>query len=202
LKLVGIGASVTAGTPGFYSPRERPPHGEGNVESQYAYWMMRLRPHWEVLNRGMRGQRTDQIALRFDYDVLDLHPDAVIIIAGTNDLYQGYETVWPLRHLKSMIEKARDAGIKVLAGSILPLNLAEPPLKEKIREFNRGVRELAAETGTAFFDLYAAMEDTAMSGHIAGSPDEVHPGIDGYRRMGELLVEAVESLILPNLPET
>ncbi|HTL48092.1 MAG TPA: GDSL-type esterase/lipase family protein [Verrucomicrobiae bacterium] len=191
---MGLGASATAGTPGFFSPRERPPAGEGNEQSQYAYWMMKARPGWEVLNRGMRGQRTDQILLRFDYDVLDNHPDVVIIMAGTNDLYQGHEPAEAMANLDAMYEKARGAGIRVIACSIIPLNLASAEIKKKIVELNRLVGARARESGLVFADVYKIMEDPARPGFIAVSPDEVHPDVNGYRRMGEALVKAVEFL--------
>ena len=55
--IVALGDSTTAGTPGFRSPVEAPPNGSGNVESQYAYWLMNGHPDWRVLNRGINGQR-------------------------------------------------------------------------------------------------------------------------------------------------
>ena len=48
-------------TPAFRSPIEAPPDGSGNVESQYAYWLMQAHPDWRVLNRGVNGERSDQI---------------------------------------------------------------------------------------------------------------------------------------------
>lgn len=196
----GLGASMTAGTPGFYSPRERPPHGQGDVRSQYAYWMMQLRPRWKVLNRGMRGQRTDQIEARFDYDVLDLNPHFLILIAGTNDLYQGYDVSWPLRHLGKMYIRAKENGIGVLSASVPPLGLADPELAAKILDFNREVRELAARSGAGFCDLYAALEDPLRPGTIAGSPDQIHPGVDGYRKMAEALTASLDPRVTLHFP--
>ena len=56
-RIVALGDSTTAGTPGFQSPLEAPPNGRGDETSQYAYWLMRAQPGWEVLNRG-RERRT------------------------------------------------------------------------------------------------------------------------------------------------
>ena len=64
ITIVALGDSTTAGTPGFQSPLEAPPNGAGNVESQYAYWLMRAHPEWQVLNRGVNGERSDQIRAR------------------------------------------------------------------------------------------------------------------------------------------
>ena len=66
LTILALGDSTTAGTPEFRSPVEVPPHGEGNVQSQYIYWMMKAHPEWTVLNRGVNGERTDQILNRFE----------------------------------------------------------------------------------------------------------------------------------------
>ena len=85
--IVALGDSTTAGTPGFQSPVEVPPEGQGNPESQFAYWLMRAHPDWQVLNRGVNGERTDQISARFERDVLPAQPDAVVIIAGTAVVY-------------------------------------------------------------------------------------------------------------------
>lgn len=195
LRIVGLGASATAGTPGFYSPRERPPYGEGNEQSQYAYWMQKARPSWEVLNRGMRGQRTDQILMRFEYDVLDLSPDVLILMAGTNDLYQGYEPERAFENLHLMTGRAASAGIRVVLCSILPLNVASPEVKQKILRLNARVQDFAKGPDPAFCDIYRLMEDPRRPGFIADSPDDVHPNPAGYRRMGEALVPVVETLV-------
>ena len=89
MTIVGLGDSTTAGTPAFASPLEAPPRGAGNPESQYTYWMMKARPGWTVLNRGVNGERADQIRARFARDVEAAKPKAVIILAGVNDAYQG-----------------------------------------------------------------------------------------------------------------
>jgi len=88
--IVALGDSTTAGTPGFKSPQEAPPAGEGDVTSQYAYWLMAAQPSWRVLNRGVNGERADQVRARFERDVVGLAPHAVVVIAGVNDIYQGH----------------------------------------------------------------------------------------------------------------
>ncbi|HKT21876.1 MAG TPA: hypothetical protein VJR06_04585, partial [Nitrososphaerales archaeon] len=75
--IVALGDSTTAGTPYFLSPIEAPPSGRGDPESQYCHWMMETHPKWEVLNRGVNGQRSDQILSRFDRDVLKEGPEVV-----------------------------------------------------------------------------------------------------------------------------
>ena len=65
-----MGDSTTAGTPAFKSPREAPPAGSGDETSQYAYWLMKAHPDWEVINQGINAQPSDVIAARFDEDVI------------------------------------------------------------------------------------------------------------------------------------
>ena len=60
IRIVALGDSTTAGTPGFQSALEVPPNGRGDETSQYAYWLMRAHPEWEVLNRGVNGERSDR----------------------------------------------------------------------------------------------------------------------------------------------
>ena len=71
VRIVAMGDSTTAGTPAFQSPVEAPPAGRGDETSQYAYWLMQAHPEWEVLNRGVNGERSDQIRARFERDVID-----------------------------------------------------------------------------------------------------------------------------------
>ena len=70
LVVVGLGDSTTAGTPAFLSPLEAPPSGMGNPESQYGYWVTKAHPGWRFLNKGINGQRTDQMLSRFGRDVI------------------------------------------------------------------------------------------------------------------------------------
>src|SRR5205085_6581719 len=113
--IVAIGDSTTAGTPGFKSPIESPPDGAGNVESQYSYWLMRMHADWHVLNRGVNGERSDQIRARFTRDVLDARPAVAVIIAGVNDVYQGRPAEAVMRELEAMYDWARAARVIVVA---------------------------------------------------------------------------------------
>src|SRR5437867_8940601 len=107
--IVALGDSTTAGTPAFKSPIEAPPDGAGDVESQYAYWLTKTHADWRVLNRGVNGERSDQIRARFQRDVVEAHPDAVVIIAGVNDVYQGRSAASVQRELDAMYAAARVA---------------------------------------------------------------------------------------------
>src|SRR5205085_6117021 len=104
---VALGNSTTAGTPGFLSPLEAPPDGAGNAESQYAHWLTSAHPEWRVLNRGVNGERSDQIRARFDRDTRGA--DIVVILAGVNDIYQGRSAESVEAALEAMYDAARAA---------------------------------------------------------------------------------------------
>src|SRR5688500_15452974 len=149
--IVAIGDSTTAGTPGFRSPLEAPPAGAGDATSQYAWWLMQAHPDWDVLNRGVNGERSDQIRARFERDVLDTNPDAVVIIAGVNDVYQGRPAADVVEQLQWMYERARAAGIQVVAGTIVPYNTATPDQNAHMHAINEWIRG----AGVAFADTRA-----------------------------------------------
>lgn len=190
--IVALGDSTTAGTPLFLSPLEAPPEGQGDERSQFAYWLMQKRPDWRVLNRGVNGERSDQIAARFDRDVLAERPDAVIIIAGVNDVYQGRPAAQVTPVLHGLYERAARATIPIVAGSIVPYNTATPAANAVMREINRWIQDEAARRATLLFaDTRAATAAADDPDRLAGSPDGLHPDVDGYRRMAEVLEPAL-----------
>ena len=134
--VVALGDSTTAGTPLFRSPLEAPPDGDGDPHSQFAWWLMAARPDWRVLNRGVNGERSDQIAARFDRDVLAERPDAVIIIAGVNDVYQGRSVATVTSVLRDLYDRAARAALPLVAGSIVPYNTASPAACQAMRAIN------------------------------------------------------------------
>jgi lysophospholipase L1-like esterase len=190
--IVALGDSTTAGTPGFKSPIEAPPDGEGNRESQFAYWLMQRHPGWSVLNRGVNGERTDEIAARFDRDVLDARPAIVIIIAGVNDVYQGRPVSHVTGQLRAMYDRALAAGISVVAGTIVPYNTATDGQNGKMQEINAWI---AAEAGrdprVHVADTRAVVSAPGQPDRLAGSPDGLHPDVEGYRRMADALGTAI-----------
>lgn len=193
MRIVGLGDSTTAGTPGFLSPLEAPPSGRGDVTSQYAWWLMQARPAWEVLNRGINGERSDQIAARFAKDVLDAAPAVVVIVAGVNDLYQGHPAADVIDRLRAMYRAAAAAGIPVVAGSILPFNTATPEQNSRMREVNAWIEaEAGRDPNVSFADTRRAVASPGRPDALAASPDALHPSAEGYRRMAEALLPAIE----------
>jgi len=186
IRIVALGDSTTAGTPGFLSPIEAPPHGRGDETSQYAYWLMKVHQDWEVLNRGVDGQRTDQIAARFDRDVIAAAPRAVVIIAGVNDIYQGRSVEYVTTELRKMYDRTLRGGIKLVAGSIIPFNTARPEQNERMRVVNEWIRA-QSNASIAFVDTRAAVAAPGKPDLLVSSPDQLHPSVDGYRRMADAI---------------
>lgn len=194
-RIVAMGDSTTAGTPGWKSPLEAPPDGAGDQTSQYAYWLMRAHPEWEVLNRGVNGERSDQIHARFERDVIGAKPAVVVIIAGVNDVYQGRQASFVTRELRAMYDRAREAGIRVVAGTIIPYNSATPDQNARMHEINRWIRQQAeADPNIDFVDTRAAAAASNDQDRLFESPDGLHPSAEGYRRMAEAVRRVLETI--------
>lgn len=193
ITILALGDSTTAGTPGYKSPVESPPNGSGNIESQYAYWLSRMHPGWQVLNRGVNGERSDQIRARFSPDAAEPKPAVVIIIAGVNDIYQGRTAESVEVELEAMYAAAQTARIVVVAGSIIPFNTASPDQNRRMHAVNDWIRGYAARhRGTVVFcDTRAAVSATGQPDRLVSSPDDLHPSPDGYRLMAGALEPAI-----------
>src|SRR2546428_12657198 len=127
LTIVGLGDSTTAGTPAFRSPLEAPPDGEGDPESQYAFWMMRAHPEWNVLNRGINGQRAAEIRARFERDVLAARPQYALLLAGGHDIPWGDHARAGERPLAAADAETLHARIVPGAAPVLPYDT--PPTR-------------------------------------------------------------------------
>jgi acyl-CoA thioesterase I len=197
LTIVALGDSTTAGTPGFRSPLEAPPNGAGNVESQYAYWLAKAHADWMVLNRGVNGERSDQIRARFRRDAADARPDVVVVIAGVNDVYQGRSAESVERELEAIYEAARAARIAVVAGSILPYDAAAAGANARMHSVNDWIRAYAAghADSMVFCDTRAAVAAPGQPDRLVSSPDGLHPSPDGYRRMAAALEPAIRTAL-------
>jgi lysophospholipase L1-like esterase len=196
ITIVALGDSTTAGTPAFKSPIEAPPDGEGNQESQFAYWLMRRHPGWTVLNRGVNGERTDEIAARFDRDVIAARPKVVVILAGVNDVYQGRPASYVTGQLRAMYDRAAAAGIPVVAASIVPYNTATAEQNARMQEINTWIAaEAARDPRIEFADTRKAAAAPGQPDRLSGSPDGLHPDVAGYRDMADALAPAIAALL-------
>jgi len=192
IRIVAMGDSTTAGTPGFKSPIEAPPDGHGDQASQYAYWLMKSHPEWDVLNRGVNGERSDQIRGRFERDVVAAAPKAVVIIAGVNDVYQGRSVEQVTAELSAMYAQAARARIQAVAGSILPYNTATPEQNTRMRQINDWIRR---QPGIVFVDTRDATAPADNPDTLLDSADGLHPTAAGYHRMADAIRPALEQVL-------
>lgn len=165
------------------------------------------RPHKELfakpayVNRGISGQTTQQMLLRFRQDVIELKPAAVVILAGTNDVAgnTGPASVEEIcGNLASMAELARAHGVKVVLATLVPA-AAYPWAKEvqpigKIGAINAWIRDYAAQNGLTLVDYFAAMNDGHGGLRPELSGDGVHPNAAGYAIMQRALSAPLASL--------
>src|SRR3989449_8799737 len=191
--IVGLGDSTTAGTPAFRSPLEAPPDGEGDPESQYAFWMMRAHPEWTVLNRGINGETAAEIRARFERDVLAARPQYAILLAGVNDIHGGDHAEAGERHLAAMYADTLDAGIVPVAATVLPYDTATTRASGDILTLNAWIESVTKVLGIPFCGKHGAGTQPANLNRLRGSPDGLHPDVAGYRAMGEALAGTIES---------
>lgn len=191
--IVALGDSTTAGTPFFRSPLEAPPNGDGDPEGQYAYWMMRKRPQWTVLNYGVAGETSSQIRLRID-DALKLNPRYIIVLAGVNDIFQGVPVKEVANNLQSMYRQAQGRNIMPVAATVLPFDKATPDQAKAIDKLNAWIEKAADKMNIPIADLNAAVRDPKNPHQLSSSPDGLHPDIGGYRKMGLALMDAIDPI--------
>ena len=154
-----------------------------------------------VIDRGISGQTTSQILLRFYADVVALHPAVVHLMAGTNDVAQNEGPISDadiLDNLRAMIDLAKANHIKVVLASIPPMAKVawRPSLlpAARIVALNDSLKRLAAERRIVFVDYYAALKDSAGGMRAELSNDGVHPNRDGYAAMRPLADRAIASV--------
>ncbi|HLV88793.1 MAG TPA: SGNH/GDSL hydrolase family protein [Candidatus Sulfotelmatobacter sp.] len=159
-------------------------------------------PGKPYINRGIGGQTTPQMLVRFRQDVIDLHPRVVVILAGTNDIAGN---TGPMRNedieadLASMAELARAHGIRVVFSSILPVHnytdrskdfFAQRPMA-RILAVNEWLKGYCTGSGDVYLDYFSAVVDDKglMKKELAN--DGLHPNADGYKIMAPLAEAAI-----------
>jgi len=146
--------------------------------------------------RGISGQTTSQMLVRFRKDVIDLHPKVVVILAGTGDILGNggditLENI--LGNIVSMCELARSNNIKPILCFLLPVSKGGSP-NMKVPQFNAMIRVYAEESQTPYVDYFLAMTDGNNGLPKNLSEDGVHPNADGNKIM--------ESLVQPVIAKT
>lgn len=150
------------------------------------------------VNRGIGGQTTPQMLLRFRQDVISLHPELVVILAGTNDIAgnTGVSTLpMILDNIISMVEIAQANHIKVILCSVLPAYDYpwKPGLEpaQKIASLNAMIKAYADKNKIAYVDYFSAMADSRNGLKSEYTGDGVHPNKNGYLFMDPILEKAI-----------
>jgi lysophospholipase L1-like esterase len=150
------------------------------------------------VNRGIGGQTTPQMLVRFRQDVIALEPAVVVILAGTNDIAgnTGPSTIEMIEdNLASMAELAKANGIAVVLSAVLPVydypwrpGLEPAP---KIVALNKWMKEYASAHGAVYLDYHTPMADERQGMKADLASDGVHPNEAGYRIMAPLAEKAI-----------
>ncbi len=161
-----------------------------------------LFPGKPYVGRGISGQTTPQMLVRFRQDVIALKPKVVVILAGTNDIAgnTGPSTIEMIEdNLASMTEAAQANGIRVVLSSVLPVY--DYPWKRglepasKIMALNAWMKDFAARRGAIYLDYHSAMQDQRHGLKADLTYDGVHPNETGYRVMAPLAERAIQDAL-------
>lgn len=157
------------------------------------------------INRGIGGQTTPQMLIRFRPDVIALKPKVVVILGGTNDIAgnTGPETLEDIEdNLMSMSDIARANGVKVVLSSVMPVcdyireqTVRRPP--EKIIALNAWMKDYAAKNGFVYLDYYNAMLDDKQMLKKELTFDGLHPNDEGYTAIAPLAEQAIAKALAP-----
>jgi len=144
------------------------------------------------VNRGIGGQLTWQMLVRFRQDVIDLHPTSVHILGGTNDLVGlgGATTLAEVENnIETMVELAQAHGIKVVLGALPPRGPPwdSPERKREVLALNAWLAETARHDRLGFADYYAALSDSTGALDSQLSIDALHPNRWGFQEMEALM---------------
>ena len=181
------------------APNERRVVFLGN--SIFEGWL-NLRPEFfagkPYYDRGISGQTTPQMLLRFYEDVLALKPTVMVLKAGINDIAQNnapYDQTHTINNIKAIAQLARANKIKVILCSVLPANdfRWRPGLEpaDKVIALNVEIKKFADENNFYYLDLYSSVVDDKKGMKKEYSEDGVHPTVEGYKVMEPLLEKAI-----------
>lgn len=185
------------------APNEKRVVFMGNsITEGWAPLFAQLFPGKPYVGRGISGQTTPQMLIRFRQDVIALKPAAVVILAGTNDIAgnTGPSTLEMIEdNLASMSELAQANGIRVVLCSVLPVfdypwkpGLEPAP---KIVALNAWIRTYANAHGAQYADFHSAMADARQGLPKELAADGVHPNLAGYKIMGPIVEQAIATAL-------
>ena len=175
----------------------------GNSITQgWKNFMPEMFDNQTFINRGISGQTSTEMLVRFRTDVINLKPKVVVILAGTNDiagntLFRGLEIV--VGNISSMAELASQNNIKVILCSVLPA--ADFPWRKgknpdiKIPLLNQLIKDYAQKKGFYYLDYYNLMNDGNNGLKKDYGNDGVHPNMNGYKLMQKMVLDAISNIL-------
>ncbi len=163
-------------------------------------------PGKPYINRGIGGQTTPQMLVRFRQDVIDLHPRVVLILAGTNDIAgnTGPERLEDIEaNYKTFSELARVHHIRLIYASLTPINDYVPRTHDffadrsmaKILELNQWLKNYCSKSGDLYLDYFSALVDEHGKMKRDLSDDGLHPNAAGFKVMAPLAETAIEKAL-------
>jgi len=184
----------------------------GNGEKRVVFMGNSITEEWikicpeffppNYVNRGISGQTTPQMLIRFRQDVIDLKPTTVVLLAGVNDIAgnTGPSSIEMIcNNIMSMVELARMNNIQVILCSVLPAYefpwAKDKEPAEKIIELNQWIENYARENNYIYVDYYSSMVDERKGLKSEYSEDGVHPNRNGYEVMMPLLEKAIQQTL-------
>jgi lysophospholipase L1-like esterase len=171
----------------------------GNSITEFWKWNDSSYFAGNYVNRGISGQTTPQMLVRFREDVINLKPTMVVILAGINDIAENngpnkLEDVFG--NIVSMVQLAQAAHIRVVMSSVLPANHFpwRPAIipTEKVGLLNQMIKDYASKNNIVYLDYYSAMVDSEKGLPKTLSEDGVHPNLAGYKVMEPLADKAIK----------
>lgn len=168
-------------------------------------------PGKHYVNRGIGGQTTSQMLVRFRQDVIDLQPKVVVILAGTNDIAGNTGPISNQdieANLASMAELAKARGIRMIFASVLPVNNYTPESQEffasrppeRILALNSWLKDYCAKDDLTYLDYFGAMVDDKGLLKRDLANDGLHPNQAGFALMAPLAEKAIEQNRKPVMP--
>lgn len=186
--VAALGDSIQAGSPQWDpDPAIRATYGERlDEQSQWEYWAAKKDERLRFRNCGVWGERTDQIAARFDACVDGA--DVLVVQGGINDIAQGRDVETAAENLRALVRRGKERGLRVAIANVLPWNAGWPRTEQPINRLNELIEEIATDEDVPVLPFYATLESPDAPGRMRDewTSDGDHPSVEGYRRLGEL----------------
>lgn len=174
-----------------------------SITDNWAYYHPDFFTDHHYCGRGIGGQTSAQMLVRFTADVVDLHPKAVVIMAGTNDVAHNQYWVTP----EGVVDNIAAMCNIALANGIVPLISSIPPCVEfvwrkeitnasqTIIDLNKALKAYAEANGIVYVDYHSALADENGAFPLSLSEDGCHPQADTYYLMEQLVQEALHQVL-------